>query len=98
MAENISLKDFLRTGEFGSVKFGLDRTEVTEILGRPDDIGGASQKYREPGFWKYGDVELFFDRQTRRLCLILMNFWEPNFPRGGVAINLDPWIIRGGLP
>jgi len=26
-----------------------------------------------------------------------MNFSEPNVPRGGAAIDLDPWIIRGGL-
>ena len=97
MTESISLKSFLRTGAFGSIKFGLERNEVAEILGEPDAVGGALRKYRESGVWKYGDVELFFDLQTGRLCLIVMNFWEPNVPRGGLAINLDPWIIIGGL-
>jgi len=63
MAESISLKSFLRTGEFGSIKFDLDRSEVTEILGKANEVGGTSRKYPEPVIWKYGDVELFFDRE-----------------------------------
>jgi hypothetical protein len=27
-----------------------------------------------------------------------LNFWEPKIPSGGETINLDPWVIRGGLP
>lgn len=72
MAERISLKTFLRTGEFGSIKRGLNRNEVTELLGEPDDTGGTSRKHSEPAVWKYGDVELLFDRETRTLSLIVI--------------------------
>jgi hypothetical protein len=48
MAESVSLRRFLQTGEFERIKFGLDRTGVTEMLGEPDAVGGTSQKYREP--------------------------------------------------
>lgn len=97
MAENMSLKTFLRTGELGSIKPGLNRNEVTELLGEPDDVGGTSRKHREPAVWKYGDVELLFDRETRKLSLIVINFWEPNVPSAGAALDLDPWIVKGGL-
>jgi hypothetical protein len=27
----------------------------------------------------------------------LINIWEDGYPSGGAAIQLDPWIIKGGL-
>lgn len=97
MTASVSLKSLLRTGHFGNIKLGLDRNDVAQLLGKHDDVGGTSRKYSRPGIWKYGDVELFFDRQTERLSLIVINFWEPKIPTGGVGIHLDPWIIAGGL-
>src|SRR5262245_58620647 len=97
MPETISLKNFFRTGEFGNLHFGLKEEEVLSLLGKPDAFGSTSRKYRKPSVWKYGDVELFFDRETRRLWLIVINFWEPTIPSGGTGIKLDPWIIKGGL-
>ena len=97
MAETASLRHFLRTGELAGIHLGLHEDEVAELLGKPDAVGGTSRKYRKPSLWKYGDIELVFDRQTRELCLIVINFWEPKIPSGGDAINLNPWIIKGGL-
>jgi hypothetical protein len=97
MAEAASLKHFLRTRELGGIRLGMREDEVAAILGTPDAVGGTSRKYLKPSLWKYGDVELFFDRQTRRLGLIVINFWGPKVPSGGNAIHLDPWVIRGGL-
>jgi len=98
MAETASLKHLLRACELGRVRLGMHEGEVAALLGTPDAVGGTSRKYRKPSLWVYGDVELFFDRQTRRLRLMVINFWEPKIPSGGEAINLDPWVIRGGLP
>ena len=97
MAESMNLKDFLQTLTLGRIHLGLRENDVSAILGEPDCVGGASRKYRRPSIWKYGDIELFFDYQTRQICLISIYFLEDGYPSGGAAIQLDPWIIKGGL-
>ena len=97
MAESVSLKHFLRTLELGRIRLGMRDHEVAAILGKPDAVGGVSNKYQNPSLWKYGDVEFCFNQQTRELSLIVITFWEPGFPSGGSAIQLDPWLIKGGL-
>jgi hypothetical protein len=97
MAEKVNLKDFLRTLKLGRIHLGQSANDVAAILGEPDDVGGASRKHRWPSIWKYGDIELFFDYRTRQINLILINFWEDGYPSGDAAIQLDPWIIKGGL-
>ena len=92
---DVSLKDLIVTGCFGSVSLGMSRTQVESSLGKPDDVGGASHKYRNPLIWQYGDVEIHFVPGADSLFLIHMDDFD--VPSGGKLINLHPWIIRRSL-
>ena len=97
MAETVNLEDFLRTLKLGRIHLGQGASDVAAILGKPDYVGGASRKYRLPAIWKYGDIEFLFDYRTRQINMVVINFWERKHPSGGASIQLDPWIIKGGL-
>src|SRR5919109_4591244 len=97
MAETVNLKDFPRTLKLGRIHLGQHANDVAAILGEPDCVGGASRKHRWPPIWKYGDIELLFDYRTRQINMVVINFWEQKNPSGGASIQLDPWIIKGGL-
>jgi len=97
MAETVNLKDFLRTLKLGRIHLGQGASDVTAILGEPDFVGGASRKNRWPSVWKYGDIELLFDYRTRLINVVVINFREQKYPAGAASIQLDPWIIKGGL-
>ena len=97
MAEIVNMKDFLRTLKLGRIHLGQSANDVVAILGEPDCVGGASRKHRWPPIWKYGDLELLFDYRTRQINFIVIDFWKPEYPSGGAAIQLDPWIIKGAL-
>jgi hypothetical protein len=92
---SVSLKNFIRTGEFGPVRAGLPRDEVTSILGPPDDHSVPSRRFREPEILKYGDFEWHFSRASTCLWLIYTDGFS--IPQGGTRLSLDPWIIRGDL-
>lgn len=64
--KRISLKEFAATGNFGPVTVGFTPSALELAFGPPDATGGTSRRYRRPSIWKYGDVEFFFDRQSRR--------------------------------
>jgi len=44
----------------GRVRLGMTRSELLDLLGRPDQEGGTSRKYRMPCIYKYGDVQFVF--------------------------------------
>lgn len=92
---DVSLKDFIETGRFGSVSLGMSRAQVESSLGVPDDVGATSRKYRKPAIWKYGDVELHFGLDADNLFLICLD--EFDVPSGGKLVKLDAWIIRRTL-
>jgi hypothetical protein len=92
---NVSLKDLIVAGRFGSVSLGMSRAQVESSLGKPDDVGGASRNYRKPSIWKYGDVELHFVPGADSLFLIHLDDFD--VPSGGKLVNFDPWIIRRSL-
>jgi hypothetical protein len=97
MAEEVNLKDLLRTLKMGRIHLGQRADDVVAILGEPECVGDASRKHRWPPIWKCGDIELLFDYRTRQLNMVVINFWEQKHPSGGASIQLDPWIIKGGL-
>jgi hypothetical protein len=97
MTEKVSLKEFLRTGQLGRVCLGMHENEVLSILGKADAFGGSTRKYRKPSLFVYGDVELIYQYNTRLLTTIVINLWEPRLPSGVGRIELDAWIIKGGL-
>src|SRR5687768_9296894 len=94
----ISLREFLDTGAFGPVKLGMSHVQVEDILGPPESTGGTSRRFKTPVIWLYGDIELHFERDNGRLGnlnLIYLDHFD--VPSGGQAIDLDPWIIQGGM-
>ena len=92
---NVSLKEFLKTGRFGSVSLGMGRAQVESLLGTPDEVGGTSRKYRNPSIWKYGDVEFHFVVGADELSLIHLD--DFTIPSGGKSISLDPWVFSDSL-
>ncbi|MCM3869444.1 MAG: hypothetical protein ND895_01935 [Pyrinomonadaceae bacterium] len=92
---SVSLKEFIETGYFGAVCLGMNRTQVENILGIPEDTGGTSNKYRNPSIWKYGDVEFHFEDGADNLWLIHLDDFD--VPSCGVLVDLDPWVISGSL-
>jgi hypothetical protein len=94
-----SLLDFLRTGALGPIRVGLSRDQIETLLGRPDNFSEAKTKDGQPAIYKYGEIELFFnDEQILWLIHADDLGWRPDgLLGGGPAIDLDPWVLRGGM-
>ena len=58
MIRNIELISGLITQ--GRIRIGMTRAELHALLGKPDEEGGTSRKYRTPCIYKYGDVQFIF--------------------------------------
>ncbi len=43
-----------------SIRIGMTRAEVLEVIGEPESKGTGSNKYPRPCVWKYGPIELLF--------------------------------------
>jgi hypothetical protein len=92
----ISLRDFVRTGQFGPVGRQITRPELRDLLGSPDVFGCPATAQDVAGIWKYGDIEFHFDSERpAKLWLIFCDDFD--VPQGGPQIDLDPWIIRSDL-
>lgn len=91
---SVSLRDWLETGLFGPLRFGMPRTRVQELLGQPTDTSARPTKNPTPTIWKYGDIELHFDAEGSLSLVYLDHFYVPS---GGGALVLDPWVVRGGM-
>jgi len=91
----VSLEDYLRSGVFGVLQLGVPREEMRRLFGEPDHIGGASRRQRTPTILKYGDIEFLYRPGEDYLWGIYMDGF--GVPQGGPKIDLDPWIIRGGM-
>ena len=87
---NISMQDFLRTGEFGPVFLGMSRGQIRGLLGAPEDWGPAPRAKHNAGIWKYGDIEFHFSGDT--LWLIFADDVEEL--KGGRTIDLDSWVFN----
>jgi len=89
--------DFLRTANFGGIKLGMTRQQLREILGELPDWS-VTKRRRRPNvaaIWEYGSIEFYFEEQTDNLCMI----FSDHFPLMGCeALDLDPWLLKGGLP
>ncbi len=91
----VTLEAFFRTGMLGPVHLGMSRDQIQKAFGVPDDVGLVSRKYRRPSLWKYGDLELIFVQGGDELTLIHLDGFQ--IPQAGGELQLDPWIIRGGM-
>lgn len=55
----LSLRSFLETGRLGGLELGKTDTEVEALLGRTVDV---SVPRRRPVIWRYGPLQVYFDR------------------------------------
>lgn len=87
---NVSMKEFLETGKLGSLAFGLSRDAVRTVLGPPEDFSDPGKKKRV--IWKYGSLQLHFDRDS--LCFLGLYFRGEEFrlPKG---ISVEGWVPSG---
>jgi hypothetical protein len=50
---------------------GMTREQLVSLLGKPDDTGGSSRKYRTPAIYRYGNLEYHFEPwKTGKLIMI----------------------------
>ena len=47
------------------VGLGATRDELRQLLGEPTDSSVPSRREREPGIWKYREIEYHFDNDGR---------------------------------
>lgn len=88
---NVSIKDFIQSGQFGPIELGISRDSLRTLLGYPDDYGVYPKSVDVASIWRYGDIEFYFDNAN-----ILHMIFADNFdtPHGGEKILLDPWVTR----
>ena len=89
----VSLKEFLRTGEFGPIRLGDSLDRVLELLGN-SDFEMKQRKRKLPAMIEYGLIEFYFDSESG---YVLESIYADHFEqlRGGQTIDLDAWILRG---
>ena len=79
----------------GRVRLGMTRSELHQLLGRPDQEGGTSRKYPVPCIYKYGDVEFVFPvaksaKQTESRGLLYV------YVDDGIDDLQEPLFLLGG--
>ncbi len=94
----ISILEFLASGQLGPISLGMLEADVQSVLGDPTDKGGTSRKYRRPSIWLYGkNVEVVFDPKQRSVAMILVSFWGDYELAGGESFRIASDGIRGGM-
>lgn len=87
---DVSLKDFILTGNWGSIRLGLARTEVINLIGEPEDWLSNAKNYSESVIWSYGNIEFYFD-SSDKLEMIFTDYLE-NI-NGCQTFNMDSWFL-----
>lgn len=60
MKTNIDFLEFIKTGVFGSLEFGMTKQAILDLGLEPDNWMSEFSKETSP-IWRYGTVELYFD-------------------------------------
>jgi len=93
MIETISIKEFLRTGNFGEFKeihFGMKREKLIELLGDTEWKHFAGKKSKTPSIYKYGKVEFYFEEgRNGRLHGIQIQLSPSDASLMNLKINYD---------
>lgn len=79
----ISLDSLLRTGNFGELRSGMSKEEVTALLGSPDRAGVTLRKSKTPRIFVYGPIELWFEATAPHGLTSL--WWEAD-ERGSLSV------------
>ena len=104
---NVELLEFLRSGRFGPIALGMNRTQVEAALGKPQEWGGnwhdwsdemkrrdrnRELSYTEYPIWVYDAMEFHFEG-NQQLWLIYCDHldWLTDH---GQLFNLNLWIFE----
>ena len=90
---SVSMRAFLRSGEFGPIRLGDSVDSLSDVFGEPSDTGGTSRRHRTPGIWKYGDIEFHLTSDRKRIRLIFCDTFEQL--QVGSAASFDRWFFEG---
>jgi hypothetical protein len=90
----ISIKEFAKTGNFGPVRTGMNRSQVTGFLGAPDDtwddaIGNSGLLYGGYEFLFFDDALIIIQNDWVDLHHLDTVYW------GNDCFKIDPWILAG---
>ena len=64
MTETVKIVEFLKSGKFGNsnaINFGMNRTQLTSLLGETEYLSYTTKKSKFPSIYKYGEVEFYFE-------------------------------------
>lgn len=96
--KKIKLKDFVLTGEFGPVKIGMTKTQVTELLGEPEDDADFGTGYTG---LLYGWYEFFFETESGILDSIQNDHLQADCSNHhemilfkNDKIEIDTWFLK----
>lgn len=88
---DLSLTEWIKTGQFGFIRIGMTKTELINQMFPPEDWGPKNSREKSP-IWRYGNFELHFDKEDQ-LCMIF-NDYIPNLEGGELIRMVDRWIIQ----
>ncbi len=88
-----SLKNFVQTGDFGSIQLNMQRAMVKGHLGAPESWDAGTPDYQSARFWKYGAVELHFRGDVLEMIFI-DDFSVLNTSQ---SIIIEAWMVAENL-
>jgi hypothetical protein len=63
---NLDILEFVKTGNFCDLTFGLSKDDLISIDMIPDGWGGHEAENRDlAAFWSYGNIEFYFDKENK---------------------------------
>ena len=89
----ISMREFLRTGNFGNFQLGNSPEKLRIALGEPSNVSTLSRRNSTPGIWKYGDIEFHLSDDRMRIWLIFCDSFDKL--EIGPAVSIDRWFFDG---
>lgn len=93
-----TLRTFFLSGSLGPVGPDTERAVVEATFGPADDFDAASPSPESAQIWKYGDVEIHFERDRVWLVHIDRFSGSGGTPAGSANLQLDAWVVVEGLP
>jgi hypothetical protein len=91
----ISMLEFLRSGNFGMLGLGASREDMLAYLGEPTDWANTTNN--DFDFCKYGDVEFHWNKDTKRIFLIHMDWFSGEDQIGNRPLLSEPHILNSWL-
>lgn len=92
-APHVSMREFLRSGQFGPFRLGDSVASLRDAFGEPHDTGGMNDPDRTPSILKYGDIEFHVNADAKHIWLIFCDTFE-RLSLGPEA-SFDHWFFEG---